>query len=516
MGAMAGSGTLRASETRNEGGRRIGIAGLDRRIGLIAALAFAFGAGVVAAVVAPRGPVTTNEALGWLVGSLVVGILVGFGSGTRWSAILGPVVSVIGFELARMSAVGPTVDAVQLGSTYGIIAAVVGRGLTLTLTLPAMVLGSLLGVQLAAWRHRPGVRSLRIVGWAVVGLLTISVVGLGAAFARPAGTPAIVGANGLPVIGSIAELGSTTLGGHEQALLIRGRSTDAPVLLHLAGGPGGTDLGAMRGDTSLEDDFVVVTWDQRGTGKSYGALDPTDTLTPEQMVADTIELTEYLRERFDEERIYLHGNSWGSLLGVLAASERPDLYYAWIGSGQMVSPPETDHMFLEDTIAWAESQGDDELVATLRGNGPPPYQDVLAYEAALSHEHDWNPYPEFDNDGEMPATLFVPENTLMDQFNGMRAFLDTFSVLYPRIQDIDLRRDAPTLEVPVYLVLGGHEARGRAVPAGEWYEMLEAPTKEWIEFEDAGHRPSFEEPGRFAELMRRVRDETYLAEWSLP
>jgi hypothetical protein len=61
---------------------------------------------------------------------------------------------------------------------------------------------------------------------------------------------------------SIAELTTATIGGHEQALMIRGRSTDLPVLLRLAGGPGGTDIGAMRLDTGLEERFVVVTWDQ--------------------------------------------------------------------------------------------------------------------------------------------------------------------------------------------------------------------------------------------------------------
>jgi pimeloyl-ACP methyl ester carboxylesterase len=95
--------------------------------------------------------------------------------------------------------------------------------------------------------------------------------------------------------------------------------------------------------------------------------------------------------------------------------------------------------------------------------------------------------------------------------NGLRAFLDTFSVLYPRIQDIDLREDASRLEVPVYIVTGAHEARGRAVLADEWFDQLEAPHKERVVFEGSGHRPTFEEPGRFAQLMRRVRDETYPA-----
>lgn len=181
---------------------------------------------------------------------------------------------------------------------------------------------------------------------------------------------------------------------------------------------------------------------------------------------------------------------------------------AFIGSGQMVSQRETDGMFDEDTLAWAEATGRERLVDTLRQHGPPPYGDILADEPAISHEHDWNPYPEWDGETELPFTLFVPENELMDQVNGMRAFLDTFSVLYPQLQAIDFRTDVPRLDVPFYMVVGAHEARGRAVLADEWFGLLVAPAKQRIVLQHAGHRPSFEEPARFAEVMRRVIDET--------
>jgi pimeloyl-ACP methyl ester carboxylesterase len=110
----------------------------------------------------------------------------------------------------------------------------------------------------------------------------------------------------------------------------------------------------------------------------------------------------------------------------------------------------------------------------------------------------------------MPSNLFVPENSLMDRINGLRAFLDTFSVLYPQLQDIDFRSDVPSFDVPVYMVIGVHEARGRAVLANEWYQMVEAPSKERIVFEHSGHRPLFEEPALFTSLMTRVLDETYV------
>jgi pimeloyl-ACP methyl ester carboxylesterase len=496
--------------------RTPGLAWSDRRIALGAAASLAIGAAVLASWLTARGPITTEQALASMAAAVALGVACGFLTGSRWSALLTPLLFLVAFEIARSPVNGPTVGTVRIDSTYGIIAFVTGRLVHAVLVLVPMALGALYGVQLAARRgrasafgHGSAATRLGPIGWAVTVLLTAVVVASAWFVALPPSTAPILGADGRPLAGSIAELTSVRLGGHDQALMIRGRSTEAPVLLYLAGGPGGTDLGAMRGDVGLEQDFVVVTWDQRGTGKSYAALDPAETHTIQQAVDDTIELTNHLRARFAEERIYLVGNSWGSLLGVLAVQQHPELFHAFVGAGQMASTVATDTMFWEDTIAWADATGDAALAAALREQGPPPYEDIAQYERALSYEHSWNVYPEFDGDREMPFNLFVPENSLMDRINGLRAFLDTFSVLYPQLHEVDLRSSATRLDVPVYMVLGEHEARGRSVPAEAWFRLLDAPSKQHVVIQGAGHRPSFEQPAAFAALMRQVVEETY-------
>jgi pimeloyl-ACP methyl ester carboxylesterase len=415
------------------------------------------------------------------------------------------------FELARIGTSGPTIDGIHLDSMLGIVALVVGRVAHGVLVFAPMVMGSAFGIYMAGRLGRAATPSMGRLAWVVTGLLTAAVVVVAFSVSRPASTPPILGVDGELLPGSIAELVTVPIGGHDQALMIRGRSVDNPVLLYLAGGPGGTDLGAIRADTTLEGDFVVAVWDQRGAGKSYASLDPIDTLTLDQMVADAVEVTDYLRGRFEEEKIYLVGNSWGSTLGVLAVQQRPELYHAFVGSGQMVSQRATDVMFWEDTLAWAESTGRDGLAETLRGNGPPPYGDVRHYEFATSHEHDWNPYPEFDAGNEMPAILFVPEYTWMDRINGFRGFFDSAAALYPQLQNIDFRRDVPRLDVPLYMVVGEHEARGRAVLADEWFAMVDAPFKHRVVFDGAGHRAHFDQPAEFAELMAQVRAATSTA-----
>ena len=481
----------------------------DWKIGLISAALLVAAAGLFSAWLTPRGPVTTSQALVSLALALLVGVAAGLLMGSRWSMLLAPIVFMIVFELARHGVDGPTVDAIHLGSTYGVIAFIVGRFVHAILVLVPLILGARYGVGLAARLGNEGAQTLGAAGWAVSGLVTIALAGIAIAVARPAAVAPIVGADGKSLPGSVAEIITVPIGGHDQTLMIRGRNVDNPVLLYLAGGPGGTDLGAMRADVTLEQDFVVVTWEQRGVGKSYAALDPARTLTLGQMVSDTIAVTNYLRSRFAEEKIFLVGNSWGTILGTLVVQQRPDLFHAYVGTGQMVSPRETDIMFYEDTLSWAERTNQTKLAASLRQNGPPPYAHLLDYEPAISHEHDWNPYPDLDTSKEMPANLFVPENTLMDRINGLRSFLDTFSVLYPQLQEIDFRTDVTSLEVPVTLVIGAHEARGRAVLANEWFEILAAPSKEMVVFEHSGHRPLFEEPAAFAAVMRGLLKDKY-------
>jgi pimeloyl-ACP methyl ester carboxylesterase len=278
------------------------------------------------------------------------------------------------------------------------------------------------------------------------------------------------------------------------------------VLLFLAGGPGGTELGAMRRHLpELEEHVTVVTWDQRGAGKSYDELDPTDTLTLDGAVDDTIVVTNYLRDRFDQDQIYLLGQSWGTTLGVLAVQEQPELYGAYIGTGQMVSQLATDTIYYNDAIAWARANGDDGLVDELEATGPPPYESMLDLATLItSREPDLYPYdhsPNSEGEAQMSENLIVEEYTLIDQVHSLAAALDTFNFLYPQLQDIDFRETATEFEVPMFFVQGANEAGGRADVFDDWYPMIKAPIKEMTVLATSGHRPLWEQPDEFVSFM---------------
>jgi proline iminopeptidase len=483
----------------------------DRRTGTaVAAVVVAAYAGVLGLLL-PRGPVTTAQALVALGVGVVAGVLAGTAMRSRWAALLAPVVFAAVFEVARLDASGPTVDGLQLTSTYGAIALVVGRGFLGLLTLAPLALGAVLGA--AAARRAAGPAPHRS-GWRRLGLqlrrtVTVAIVlGLAVfatALARPGQTDPILGPDGEPLPGSIAELTRVEIDGHDLGLMIRGHDVDDPVLLFLAGGPGGSELGAMRRHASaLEEDFVVATFDQRGTGRSHDELEPIDTLTLDRAVADVIEVTDYLRERFDEDQVFLVGQSWGSTLGVLAAQQRPELFTALVGVGQMVDQRETDQLIYRDMLDWAREQGDDDLVAELVEIGEPPYEDAIHYETVLSQPDAVYPYDHGVNSegaGGFSENILVEEYTLLEQVHILGAMMDVFDVLYPQLQDIDFRESATRLDVPVYLVQGAHEVPGRARLAEQWFDALQAPHKELFLLDTSGHRPIFEQPDRFHEVM---------------
>ncbi|MGB2909936.1 MAG: hypothetical protein WBB55_05090 [Anaerolineales bacterium] len=122
----------------------------DWRIGLIAAIVLAAVAGLISAWLTPRGPLTTSQALASMALALVIGVVAGLMMGSRWSMLVTPIVFAITFELARRGIDGPTVDSIHLGSTYGLIAFVVGRLFHGLLVLAPMIVGTVYGVWFAA------------------------------------------------------------------------------------------------------------------------------------------------------------------------------------------------------------------------------------------------------------------------------------------------------------------------------------------------------------------------------
>jgi pimeloyl-ACP methyl ester carboxylesterase len=326
-----------------------------------------------------------------------------------------------------------------------------------------------------------------------------------------AATPPIVDAQGQPVPNSIATLEKVSLNGSEQWITIRGRNANNPVLLYLGmGGPGGGGFATRGLFGPLEDHFVVVSWDEPGTGKSYNAV-PINTLTPERFVADAHALTQLLRARFHQDKIYVYGVSWTSILGIWLVQRYPDLFYAYVGNGQMVNTTENDVLGYQLALSYLTERGDTATAERLRRNGPPPYTGdglVGKYLAYIDVLNDYMGEPHYAV--VVPIVpVFAPEYGLVDKVNHTRGLIDSFSVVYPQLQDLDFTSQAKELDVPVYFLVGRHDVNAMSSLVERYYGVLEAPHKEliWIE---GGHGLDGSNLGQFVDVMvNKVLKQTY-------
>ncbi|MFZ1283014.1 MAG: alpha/beta fold hydrolase [Propionicimonas sp.] len=488
-------------------------AGLPGRIA--GAVGIGLTSGLIAALLMPRGPVTAAQAIVLLILSLATGLAAGAVLRSRWAMLLAPVVHLAAFELGRLGASGPTVDGIHLDSTYGVLGFIVGRGAYVLLIVPPMLLGVAWGNGLAATGNRTGIGRRHSLGHRVrqgISLLTAAaLIVLGVWIALPARVPPVVDAQGHAIPGSVADIGAVSLGGNQQWIQARGANPANPVILYIPGGPGQSDFAQSRALLQpLEDDFTVVTWDQRGNGRSYASFDPSG-ITLDAAVSDLVALANHLRERFDEEKIYLLGESWGTIPAVLAAQRHPGLFHALIGSGQMVDVAATDRLIYDDLLVWADAH-DPGLAARLRGFGPPPYRDLWSYSVFLeNYPHlagAYNPPQAYlDRHAASGAGFFGimgTEYPPVDKLNVLRGLMDTFDVLYPQLQDLDFRREVTSLEVPIYLFEGAHELRGRREPLDEWYQRLHAPTKGVFRFETGGHAVAFEHADDLDRILSEI------------
>ena len=300
------------------------------------------------------------------------------------------------------------------------------------------------------------------------------------------------------------------LGGVKQWISIRGYDKGNPVLLFLHGGPGSANLAKLRLQCSeLEKHFVVVTWDQRGAGKSQAAFDP-GALTVERFVSDTHELILMLKQRLGVERVYLMGFSWGTVPGLLVAARYPEDLYAYVGAGQIVNYAEGERQSLAYVQATARERQDTEGQQALSAIDP-AYNTGDWYKR-LTIQRTWllkygGVYQTADNyNHEALMLLRAPEYSLVDFALWPGASARSLKTFWPALMRLDLAKMVPEVQVPAYFFSGCYDWNSPYPLVEAYYTQLRAPAgKELVWFEDAAHDVFFDQPGAIVETMLRIR-----------
>ena len=314
--------------------------------------------------------------------------------------------------------------------------------------------------------------------------------------------------SGNPLPGSISEKIWVPINGVEQGMFIKGKDKTKPVLLFLHGGLPGYFLTDLY-PTGLEDIFVVCWWDQRGSGLSYSPKTARETITLEQLLADTKAVTNYLCQRFKQQKIYLMGHSGGTFIGIQAAAQFPELYHAYIAVSQMTDQFLSERLAREFMIGEYQKLGDKRMVKKL-GNAPvgPGIPDkYLSLRDKAMHGLGIGTTLDMKSviTGVFLESLKNREYTISEKIKLWRGKASSgVHPLWKTMIATDLAEEVTSLKIPIYFFHGKYDYTTNYDLAKNYFNQLQAPIKRFYLFEQSAHSPMFEEPEKVRQIMELI------------
>ncbi len=295
---------------------------------------------------------------------------------------------------------------------------------------------------------------------------------------------------------------------------VRGQDRGNPLLLFVHGGPAAPVIPTLwQFQRPLEDYFTVAHYDQRAAGRTF-RLNPPEavdgTLAIQQYVDDAIAIASHLRERYGKRKVVLAGHSWGTVVGMRAALQRPDLFHAYVGIGQVIDVRTNERLSFEYGLARARAAGNAQAVAEMEaiapypGDGPITRERIVIARKWPQHYGGLSAFRE-QSDWFFQGPRLSPDYEDADRCAINAGNVFTLGRLLDEFLQVDFRgvRQFP---IPVVMFMGRHDWTTPSAPTAQWLEQVRAPYKAGVWFERSAHMVPWEEPGRtLVALLEHVR-----------
>ena len=309
--------------------------------------------------------------------------------------------------------------------------------------------------------------------------------------------------------GGINESMYVEINGVKQWINIYGEDINNPVLLYLHGGPGSatSDIDYVI-TRKWSDIYTVVTWDQRNCGKSYDAKQNDIVLTKNLLMQDGKEMTEFLLDYMDKEKITILGHSWGTFYGANLVLTYPEYYDCFIGTGQLVDMVENETVFKEEARKWAE--GDDEALALVEQLTPEDFtMEHITARNALMEKYGYSMMVDGSDYNLLTTILFNPNYSVIDWVKyfqrDMGVYLEFFNSDELRAFSLKGRLD---YEVPYFNINGDKDYQTNFNLAQEYFDEIKAPYKQMIIMKDTTHGLLESKSEEFSEIVHEIADLT--------
>jgi pimeloyl-ACP methyl ester carboxylesterase len=343
-------------------------------------------------------------------------------------------------------------------------------------------------------------------------VVTLAIIWAGLWILSPGKPEPFLDVNRQPLRGSISEKIFVTIGGIRQGMFIRGKSRQNPVLLYVHGGPAFPNYFLFdRYKPGLEEEFTVCFWEQRGGGLSYSREVMPESMTLEQLTSDAIEVTNYLRKRFKQEKIYLMAHSGGTSFTIQAAAQAPELYHAYIAMSQITRQSESEKIAYKWMLNHYLLTKDRKAVHELK-KFPVEKSDTCIGSFYKSMIRDRSMHElgigTMRSMRSVLTGVFIPVWTCSAYTIGEKwklweskfTFLKK-TKLYDQLLALDIPSIVTRLEIPVYFMSGRYDFTVNHDLSKDYFEQLQAPLKRFYTFEESAHSPLFEEPDKAMEII---------------
>jgi pimeloyl-ACP methyl ester carboxylesterase len=309
----------------------------------------------------------------------------------------------------------------------------------------------------------------------------------------------------------IDQLFKKEIGGINQWIRIFTEDNTKPVLLMLHGGPGTPCMSLFRKNNgTLAKHFILVTWDQRGTGRSYNRNIPPLSMNVEQLIEDTHEITAYVKERFTQEKIFILGHSFGATLALQVIDRYPEDYLVYFAVSQFVNATRNEAESYAFARQKAMENNDRKSLKILDKIGRPVdgfYESGLKGTVTVKRivsKYKGDMYRSGSTMGLVLGLMISKEYGFFRFPSSLMGISFSLEHLGRCLKGIDYFTQIPEVNVPVYFFSGAHDYLTPQNILKEYYEILSAPCKKLIVFENSAHSPLWEEADLFHQKMIEI------------
>ena len=315
----------------------------------------------------------------------------------------------------------------------------------------------------------------------------------------------------------ICEKTYLNVNGTKLGMVIKGAKADNPVLLFMGGGPGIPEYWMeYEHPTDIDEYFTVCYLCYRGTALSYDPDLPLETINAEQMTLDAVKVTDYLRERFGQEKIYLIGHSFGTTISLRLAAEYPEKYEAYIAMSMSVDKIRSERKAYHYMLDQYKKNGNKKMITEMEkyydlfsdNNTEPDMssKEMHSYFAKTRekamHENGIGTLHNMDSviTGIFFPTLKMTDFTQKERLNIWRgkSMVSKSEISSGNFKATDVTKQ---LDIPFYVLAGKYDMTTDYDLQKEYFQLVHADLKGFYSFENSAHSPLFEEPEKAKNIL---------------